>query len=130
MRTPKVPHAIVALVLLVAGLELSADLAGLLGPRSTAVVLNLIGGVLIAGLTGGLAFSKWPQFVRPTAFCFLSKVFQTAMAMVGNVVSSAFLGFASLSTVPEIANSASVAMAVGGGIVVLLVFGLATKGRS
>ncbi|MGO9921808.1 MAG: serine/threonine-protein kinase, partial [Isosphaeraceae bacterium] len=103
----------IAIVMLaVAGLELSADLLGLLALRSILMALNLAGGIVFAGLTAGLAFWKWPQLVRPTAFCFLAKVVQTGLDMIANLVGSAVLGFASVGLVPDSANSNAATMAI------------------
>ncbi len=62
-------------------------------------LLDLIGGICFAGLAAGLAIWKWPQLVRPTAFCFLAKAANTVVGMLGNVVGSAALGLASLGAV-------------------------------
>jgi serine/threonine protein kinase len=116
------------IMLVVVGLELCLDLLSLLAPRSIGLVLNLLGGLCFAGLAACLAFWKWPQFVRPTAFCFLAKVVQTVLGMVGNIVGSAVLGYAALGAVPEERIPSAIVIGGGVGAAATLVFGTLISG--
>ena len=89
--------------------------SGVAGTAS--LLLNLIGGFSIAGLTSALVFGKWPQVVRPAALCFLSKVVATGLNIVATFLASALMGYAVYGSVPasNTAGAGSVATAVFGG---------------
>ena len=91
---------IAIIMLVVAGLEVSSDLLGLLFLPSIETGFNFAGGAMVAGLAAGLAFWKWPQFVRPTAFCFIVKVVNTGLGMIGNLIGSAVMGYAAYGQNP------------------------------
>jgi serine/threonine protein kinase len=75
-------------------------------------ILNLGGGLVIAGLSAGLVFGKWPQLVRPTALCFLSKMVGIVLSLLSTIVSSAVIGTALLGVVPAGGRENSVAFAI------------------
>jgi hypothetical protein len=117
---------VAVIMLVVAGLELCVDLLSLLAPRSIGIVLNVIGCLFFVGLAAGLAFWKWPQLARPTAFCFLAKAVATVVGMFGTVAGSAILGLAVAGAVPGTAERVPSQVAVVGGLsaAAVLVFGI------
>ncbi len=117
----------VAIVMLVvAGLEFGLGLLTLFALQSLDTVLSLVGVICFAGLAAGLAFCKWPQLVRPTAFCFLAKVVQTVLGIFGNAVGSAVAGFATWAALPATGYGTprGAAFGVGIGAAALLGFGI------
>jgi hypothetical protein len=87
-------------------------------------VLNLGGGLVIAGLSAGLVFGKWPQLVRPTALCFLSKTVGIVLSLLSTIVNSAVIGSFLFGTAPppEIENTSAIAIAAtfgGAGMLIL-----------
>ena len=117
----------VAIVMLVvAGLEFCLGFLALLTLQSIDTVLSLVGVICFTGLAAGLAFCKWPQLVRPTAFCFLAKVVQMVLGIFGNAVGSAVAGFATwpvLCRRPASSARTPEAFGVGFGAAALFVFG-------
>jgi serine/threonine protein kinase len=112
---------IAIIMLAVATLELLGDFLALLTPempQRLMFALNFAGGLSIAGLSAALVFARWPQLVRPTALCFLSKVLGTILTMVATLLSSAVVGSAVLGIMPDaredVSASTAVALTVGG----------------
>ena len=105
----------------VAGLELLGDILAVLTPgvpQRLMFVLNLVAGLSIAGLSAALVFGRWPQVVRPTALCFLSKVVANGLSMVATLLSSTVVASALVGVLPEagqdVAASTAVVASVGG----------------
>ena len=108
-----------------AGLEFCLGFLALLTVQSIDTVLSLVGVICFTGLAAGLAFCKWPQLVRPTAFCFLAKVVQMVLGIFGNAVGSAVAGFATWGALPATGERSPrpEAFGVGFGAAALFVFG-------
>jgi len=113
---------IAMIMLAVACLELLVDLGALLAPAPPPSLgasvrlfraLNLGGGLSIAGLVAALFFGRWPQLVRPTALCFLSKVVGIALQLLATVLGSAVMGYALFGVIPSAEKGNAAAMAVG-----------------
>ena len=112
---------IAIIMLAVATLELLGDLLALLTPgvpERILLTLNFAGGCAIAGLSAALVYERWPQLVRPTALCFLSKVLGTVLSMIATVLASAVVGYAFFGIMPDarldVAASSAVALSFGG----------------
>ncbi len=103
------------IMMVVAGLELVGDIFAVLTPgvpERLLFVLNLVGGLSIAGLSAALVFGRWPQVVRPTALCFLSKVVANGLSMLATLLSSTVVASALFGIRPEIGQDVPGSMAV------------------
>ena len=99
----------------VAGLELLGDILAVLTPgvpQRLMFVLNLVAGLSIAGLSAALVFGRWPQVVRPTALCFLSKVVANGLSMVATLLSSTVVASALVGVLPEAGQDVAASTAV------------------
>ncbi len=85
-------------------------------------VLNVGGGLSIAGLAAGLVFGRCPQLVRPTAVCFLSKVVGIVLSLLATVLGSAVIGSVLFGGVPSAnkGNAATMAAAATFGAATIL----------
>jgi hypothetical protein len=73
--------------------------------------VSLFAWLVIVGLTLGMSILRWPQFVRPTAFCFLVKAVQNGLAIVGSLAGIVFMILA-LPTVGSASAADSAAAAL------------------
>jgi hypothetical protein len=69
-----------------------SDRAGVVFPK------NLVGFMMI--LTMVMVVSRWPQWLRPTAFCFLAKAAQNGLDILDRLAGVLILGLAWLGLVP------------------------------
>ena len=101
------------IMLVVASLELCIGALALFTMRSIGTLISMVAAICFVGLAAGLAFWKWPQLARPTAFCFLAKVVHTILGMLANAVGSAAVGFASFGALPASADRTTTVVSLG-----------------
>ncbi len=120
---------IAVVMLIVAILELLADMGGQLAPTVLGRILtslNVAGGFSIVGLSAALLFARWPQLARPAALCFLSKVVGTALGMLAAALGAAAVGTVAFGAVPRNNGATTAATAVGAGLGTVAFLGIST----